>query len=357
MSSSPSVGAETTRAAPIQRPTAAGGSRFGVRISGSGSAIPQTRLTNKDLEQLMDTTDEWITQRTGIRTRHVFKHDLGETTARLATQASMAAVADAGLSPSDIDLVIVASMTPDAPTPSVSCMVSSALGTQKAGAMDINAACSGFVYCMNVAHDLIRGGSYRNVLVIGADRITRHVDFSTYGRATAVLFGDGAGAVVLRRTDDDTKGLIAQAMFSDGSGAKHLYIPASKADFPDGDAFEERKIGFVQMNGSAVFKFAVGTFSRLIEQTLESAGIGPTDVDHYVCHQSNARILEAARERFGLPPEKLHVNIDRYGNTVAASVPLVFDEIRRAGRVREGHKVMFLAFGAGLTWGSSLWQV
>lgn len=330
---------------------------IGVRIAGAGSCIPRLKITNADLERLMDTTDDWITQRTGIKSRHVSRAEYGETTAHFAIESSRIAIREAGIEAKDIDLILVATMTPDCPAPAVGCVVANALGTPNAGAMDINAACSGFVYSMNLGHDLIRGGGYRNVLVIGADRITQHLQFSTYGRSTSVLFGDGAGAVLLCATDDATKGLIAQAMHSDGGGSKYLYIPRTKADFPTPEEFDERKLGHVQMNGAAVFKFAVGTFSKLIEQTLEKAGIEASEVDHYVCHQSNARILEAARERFGLAPEKLHVNIDRFGNTVAASVPLAFDEIRRAGRVKEGQKVMFLAFGAGLTWGSSLWQL
>lgn len=355
MSPGAAGGSTNTRTAGAAGPQNA--RRIGVRIAGAGSCIPKTRLANVDLEKIMETSDDWITQRTGIRSRHVSKPELGETTAHFALESSRLAIKEAGVDPKDVDLIIVATMTPDSPAPAVGCVVSNALGTSNAGAIDLNAACSGFVYGMNVGHDLIRGGAYRNVLVIGADRITQHLEFSTYGRSTSVLFGDGAGAVLLRATDDTTKGLIAQSMHSDGGGSKYLYIPRTKADFPTPEEVDDRKIGLVQMNGAAVFKFAVGTFSKLIEQTLEKAGVAASEVDHYVCHQSNARILEAARERFGLPADKLHVNIDRFGNTVAASVPLVFDEIRREGRVKEGQKVMFLAFGAGLTWGSSLWQL
>ncbi|MBL8964533.1 MAG: ketoacyl-ACP synthase III [Phycisphaeraceae bacterium] len=332
-------------------------SRPGVRLAGTGTAVPATRLTNADLEAIMETSDEWITQRTGIRARHVHKVELGETTSGLAIAAARSALSNAGMEGSEVDLVVVATMTPDSPTPTVSCGVASAIRTGHAAALDLNGACSGFVYGLNVAHDLMRAGSYRAALVIGADRITRHLDYSTRGRATSVLFGDGAGAVVLRATDDASKGIIAQAMHSDGEGSRHLFIPYTREDFPPEEEFEEHKINRVQMNGAAVFKFAVGTFSVLIERTLSKAGLSPEQVDHYVCHQSNARILEAARERFGIPGEKMPMNIDRYGNTVAASVPLAFDEIRRTGRVREGQKVMFLAFGAGLTWGSSLWQL
>lgn len=328
----------------------------GVTIAGSGSAVPARRVTNHDLVSLMDTSDEWIVQRTGIRERRLYDPAI-EGTADLATDAARAAIADAGMQPHEIDLVVTGTMTPDSPTPSVACIVADRVGAGKIGAMDLNAACCGFVFSLNVAHGLVASGTYRSALVIGADTITRFCDFSTYGRNVAVLFGDGAGAVVIRATQDASKGLIAQAMHSDGGGAKNLFIPGRKCDFPSGVEFEPRKVNKIHMDGQAVFKFAVGTFPRLIEQTLDTAGLRPEDVDHYVCHQSNFRILESARERFGLPPEKLHVNIDRFGNTVAASVPLVFDELRRAGRVKEGQRVMFLAFGAGLTWGSSLWQL
>ena len=328
----------------------------GIHIAGCGSSVPQRQLTNADLEKLMDTSGEWIVQRTGIHGRRV--HERGvETTSKFAVEASRKALGDAGVPGEAVDLVIVATMTADMPTPSVSCVVAAGLGTGNAGAYDLNAACSGFVFALNTAHALMRDAGYRTVLVVGADLVTRFCDYSTFGRGAAILFGDAAGAVVLRASDDAGKGLIAQAMHSDGGRARHLYIPRMGCDFFEGDEFDERKLGSIQMNGPAVFKFAVSTFPKLISATLEKASLNPEDVDHYVCHQSNQRILQAARDRFGLPEEKLHMNIDRYGNTVAASVPLLFDEIRRNGEVREGQRVMFLGFGAGLTWGSSLWQV
>lgn len=331
--------------------------RLGVRIAGTGSNLPARLVTNADLVKVMDTSDEWIVQRTGIRERRIHDPEAGETTTSLATEAARAALADARLAPTDLDLIVTATMTGDSPTPSVSCGVAHRLGAGAVGAIDLNGACSGFVFSMNAAHGLMASGAYKTVAVIGADCITRHVEFSTYGRGTSVLFGDGASAVVLRVTDDAAKGLIAQSMHSDGGGAKNLFIPSHKSDMPPGVEFEERRLNKVHMNGQAVFKFAVSTFPKLIEETLEKASLTADQVDHYICHQSNLRILAAARERFGLAPEKLHTNIEKYGNTVAASVPLILDELRKAGRVHEGHKIMFLAFGAGLTWGSSLWQV
>ena len=329
----------------------------GVVIAGTGSAVPKRLVTNADLEQLMDTSDEWIVQRTGIRERHVHDREGGETTSTLATTASRRAIEAAGIDAVDLDLIVCGTMTPDMPTPSVGCIVANRIGAGQIAAMDVNAACSGFVYAINTAHALMAGGQYRNALVIGVDCITQHCDFSTLGRATSVLFGDAAGACVLRATEDASRGLIAQAMHSDGGGAKHLYIPSRESDFFDHDEYDPRKVNQIMMHGPGVFKFAVSTFPRLIAQTLDAAGLNPGDVDHYVCHQSNARILAAARDRFGLPEAKMYVNIDRYGNTVAASVPLILDHQTRAGEIKPGEKVMLLAFGAGLTWASSLWQL
>ncbi|MFT5423635.1 MAG: 3-oxoacyl-[acyl-carrier-protein] synthase-3 [Phycisphaerales bacterium] len=327
----------------------------GVSIIGSGSALPTEKMTNADLEECMETSDDWIVQRTGIRERRKITGD--ESTTSLATEAVRVALDDAGIAADELDLVLAATMTPDMPTPGVAPLVASNLGCGLIPAWDMNAACSGFVYALNVASDLIRCGSASTVAVVGADTLTRHVDYSTYGRGAAILFGDAASTVILRRSENASLGRLAQAMHSDGSGAKHLAVPCLESHFHNPDDFNERKLNRVHMNGQAVFKFAVKKFPEVIEETLGAAGLTATDVDHFVCHQANARILESARERFGLPEEKLLVNIDRYGNTVAASCPLLFDEQRRAGQIKPGQRVMFIAFGAGLTWGASLWQL
>jgi 3-oxoacyl-[acyl-carrier-protein] synthase-3 len=329
----------------------------GVVIAGTGSAVPRRLVTNADLEALMDTSDEWIVQRTGIRERHIHDREAGETTSTLAVDAARRALEAAGVDAAELDLIVCGTMTPDMPTPSVACIVADRLGAGQIAAFDVNAACSGFVYAVNTAHALLCAGQHRCALVIGADCVTQHCDFSTFGRATSVLFGDGAGACVLRATDDHARGLVAQAMHSDGGGAKHLYIPSRESDFYDHREFDERCVNRIVMHGPGVFKFAVGTFPQLIAKTLDSAGLDPADVDHYICHQSNARILEAARTRFGLSADRFYINIDRYGNTVAASVPLILDQRTRSGHIQPGQKIMFLAFGAGLTWASSLWQL
>jgi 3-oxoacyl-[acyl-carrier-protein] synthase-3 len=329
----------------------------GVRLAGTGSHLPSKVLSNKDLEAIMDTSDEWIVQRTGIRTRYVIDPARGESTATLSAEAVKKALAAARIAPTDVDLLLEATMTAEMECPSAACVVANLAGLSRAGAMDLNAACSGFVFGMNIAHDLIKCGSYSTIVVVGADTLSTLMNYSTAGRTTAIIFGDGAGAAVLRATDDASLGILAQAMHADGAGWKDIYVPHLDRDFPPGTAPDEAAKGYVHMNGSSVFKFAVSTFPELIAETLDKAHLTPADVDLYVCHQSNARILAAARERFGIPEERLYINIDRFGNTVGASVPLCLDELVRAGRIKPGMKVMFLAFGGGLTWGSSLWQM
>lgn len=329
----------------------------GVRIIGSGTCLPDRVLSNKDLETMMETSDEWIVKRTGISERRSADLANGEFTSVLSTKALERAMGDAGVGAGDLDLLLAATMTADCPTPSVSCLVARNLGCGHIGAMDINAACSGFVYTISVADMMVRSGAYKTIGVIGADVITRHIDYSSYGRGAAILFGDGAAAMVLRADGDTGVGMLAHRMHSDGEGGKHLFIPSCESQFNEVLPYDERKIDKVQMNGQAVFKFAVSKFQEVIADTLDDAGLGADDVDHFVCHQANSRILDAARDRFGIPQEKLLINIDRYGNTVGASVPLVFDELKRAGKIGDGQRVMFLAFGAGLTWASSLWQL
>jgi len=333
------------------------GGQVGVEIIGTAMHLPDGILTNQKLEELMTTSDEWIVKRTGINTRRQADFVNGETTSVLATEAMRKALAKANIDAKELDLLLVATMTCDSPTPSVGCVVARELGCRDIGAMDINAACSGFLYTISIADAMIKSGLYKTIGVIGADTITRHIDYSDYGRGAAILFGDGAGAVVLRAHDDASKGMIAHKMRADGQGAKHLFIPSCQLDFPDGAEFDDRKINKVQMNGQAVFKFAVTKFQEVISETLEEVGLSADDVDHYVCHQANSRILDSARDRFGIPEEKLLVNIQKYGNTVAGSIPIVLDELVADGKIKPGQKVMFLAFGAGLTWGSSLWQL
>lgn len=327
----------------------------GVRIAGTGHYLPEGRITNADLVKVMDTSDEWIVQRTGIHERR--QRGEHESTRSMALEALRRAITDAGIVASDLDLVLCATMTPDMKTPSVANLIAAEAGAGHAGSMDINGACSGFVFGMNVAHELIKGGSYRTVALVGADSLTTLVDYSTAGRGTAILFGDGAGAAIFRATDDLSRGVLAQAMHSDGSNWRDIYVATRAQDCPPGPGGEPVTLNKVHMSGANVFKFAVSTFPKLIEETLAKVRMTPQEIDMYVCHQSNQRILHAARDRFNIPDDRLYVNIDRVGNTVSASVPICLDELRKSGRVRDGMAVMFLGFGAGLTWGSSLWRV
>lgn len=329
----------------------------GVEIAGIGTAVPENVVTNTDLEKVMDTSDEWIRQRTGIEQRHKIKADEGESVKHLAHDAVIRALDAAKMPASDLDLVLLCTMSSEMTCPPTACRLAAEIGTANAGAFDISGACCGFVFGMNTAYGLMQTGQYRNVALIGADTLTNIIEYSTKGRNGAILFGDAAGAVILKTTEDSSKGLIAQAMHSDGSRWNDLYIPETKFDFHEGDEFDEWQLGKLHMNGNSVFKFAVSTFPKVIEQTLERVGLSADDVDHFVCHQSNRRILDAARDRFGLAEEKFHININRYGNTVAASVPLVLSDLVEAGRVEPGQRVMFVGFGGGLTWGTSLWQL
>jgi 3-oxoacyl-[acyl-carrier-protein] synthase-3 len=330
---------------------------IGVTIAGTGVALPSGRLTNQDLERMMDTSDDWIVQRTGIRNRNVCDPAKGERTLTLATQALRSACQDAKVEPAAIDLVICATMSAESTCPATASRIAADLGTRNAGGFDLAAACCGFVFGLNTAYALIRTGLVRTVGLVGADTLSHFMDYSTAGRSTAILFGDGAGAAILRATDDPALGVIAQAMHSDGSRWADLYVPEDERGFPEGVACDPSMIHRVHMNGQAVFKFAVGTFPDVIAQTLAQAGLVASEVDQFVCHQSNARILEAARKRFGIPEERMYINIERHANTVAASVPLCLHELREAGRVHAGQKVMFVGFGGGLTWGTSLWQL
>ncbi len=331
---------------------------LGVRFAGTGSALPSRSVTNADLERLMDTSDEWIVQRTGIRSRYVIDRERGESTLTLAGDALQRALDDARMNATDLDLILLATMTAEMSCPPTACRLAAEIGAGTIGAMDVTAACCGFVYSLNIAFGLIRSGLYRSIAIVGSDTLSQYLSYDNVGRSTAILFGDAAGAAILRATDDTSKGLIAQAMHSDGARWVDLYIPEDlERDVPEGQEPDSDKLGHVQMNGRGVFKFAVGTFSGVIQQTLDQTGLSADDVDMYICHQSNARILTAARDRFGLSEDKLYINIERVGNTVAASVPLCLDELCKAGKIAEGQRVMFVAFGGGLTWATSLWQL
>ena len=324
----------------------------GVVIRGTGVALPDKVLSNHDLAQLVDTNDEWITQRTGIKTRRVVD---GDTNVRdLARDALAAALDTASVPAADLDLVILATITPEMVCPNTAARVVAELGATPAGAMDLSAACSGFVYALNVASSLIESGMYRTVGVVGAETLSKIVDYQD--RRTCILFGDGAGAAVLQADDDPDRGCLYQTMHSNGDFWGELYVPRTPEQLPPGHQFTGA-YNTLQMNGREVYKFAVTTTQKMMAQTLEAAGVKPEELALVVSHQSNKRILESARDRFGLPEDKLYINIDRFGNTSAASAPLCLHEAYCQGKINPGDLVLFCAIGGGMTWSTSLWRM
>ena len=314
------------------------------RIIGTGSYAPERIVTNKDLMKFLDTDDEWIRERTGICERRV---SAGEGTSDLAIHAAERAIADAGIDPKEIEILIVGTCTPDNGFPSAATDVQRAVGAVNAVAFDMTAACSGFIYGLHIVQIFIRCGTYKTALVIGAETISKVLDWTD--RGTCILFGDGAGAAVLRA---DETGVIRTLAGSDGRKGHVLGCQARSMDnFLTGRKPEP---GFMTMDGQEVFKFAVKKVPEIVNQILEESGIGREQVDHYVLHQANIRILESASRRLKVPMEKIPVNIDRYGNTSAASVPILLDEMNREGRLKRGDTLVMAGFGAGLTWGAAL---
>ncbi len=315
------------------------------RIVGTGSYLPERVLTNEELARSVDTSDEWIRDRTGIRQQHVVAD--GQTTGDLAFEAATRALAAAGVKGSDIDLLVVGTTTPDLIFPSTACLLQHRLGANGCTAFDVNAACSGFMYALGVADKFIRSGSVRTALVVGAETLTRLLDWDD--RNTCVLFGDGAGAVVLRA--DDEPGILSTHLHADG-GFKHLlYTPVGvSAGFKD-----EKNHGLkVLMAGSEVFKVAVKTLDAVVEETLAANGLVKSDIDWLIPHQANLRIITATAKRLAMPMDRVVVTVDRHGNTSAASVPLALDTAIQSGRVKRGELLLLEAFGGGFTWGSAL---
>jgi 3-oxoacyl-[acyl-carrier-protein] synthase-3 len=315
-------------------------------ITGCGRSAPERVLTNFDLEKLVDTSDEWIRTRTGISERRVVGDDEG--TSDLAIRAAREALAAAGIDPADLDLVIVATCTPDWMFPSVAARVQHALGARRAAAFDLNAACSGFIFALATATQFIQNGSYRRVLVVGSEVLSRVVDWTD--RKTCVLFGDGAGAVVLEATDKPL-GLLSYVLGTDGSGDRLLYLLGPAAS-PEQRARAETT--YLYMNGPEVFKFAVNVTVAASRQVLERAGCTLEDIALFVPHQANERIIRAAARSLNLPAEKIYINLDRYGNTSAASIPIALAEAAELGRLKPGDLVLMVGFGAGLTWAAGL---
>jgi 3-oxoacyl-[acyl-carrier-protein] synthase III len=320
------------------------------RIIGTGSYLPPKVLTNADLERLVDTSDEWIVTRTGISERRIAPEE--EATSDLALRAAQSALEAAGLDPADLDMILVATITPDMPFPSTACVLQDRLGARRAGALDLSAACSGFIYGLGMADGLIRAGTARTVLLLGAETLSKVVNWQD--RNTCVLFGDGAGAVVLR-ADEGERGVLSTHLYADGSKGPLLILPGCGSRHPVSHAAVDAGLAKMQMNGgNEVFKLAVRAMEDAALTALKLHGLEVGDIDHLITHQANLRIISALGQRLGVPDAKVEVTIRKYGNVSAASIPIALDEAVRAGRVKAGEIVLLCAFGGGLTWASSL---
>ncbi len=318
-------------------------------VLGTGFYVPERVLTNFDLERMVDTSDAWIVERTGIHERRLAPEEA--PVSELAFQAAQRALADAGTSPGELDLIILATLTADCVCPSAACVLQDRLGAKHAAAFDLSAACSGFVYASSVAAQFIANGVYRRVLVIGAETLSKYVDWED--RNTCVLFGDGAGAAVYGPVEDGF-GLRAFDLGSDGSGADVLGIPASGSRCMITEEIIRKRLNRIHMDGREVFRFAVRAMPATLLRSLEQAGLGPEDIDWFIPHQANIRIIQAAAKRLAIPPEKFIINIGKYGNVSAASIPMALAEAAGEGRFHKGDIVALAGFGAGLTWASCI---
>ncbi len=321
-------------------------------ITGYGSFAPEKKLTNDELAKTVDTSDEWITARTGIKTRHITTDE--ETTALLATEAAKRALAEAKLDAGELDLIIVATITPEMVFPSTASFVQRSLEATKAWVFDLAAACSGFVYGLSIVQQFIESGRIKNALVIGAETLSKITNWED--RTSCILFGDGAGAVVLEGKKNEGKGVIYCNMYSDGDRWEALNCQAYGSRYPADKKLEDPKKIYMEIKGREVYQQAVRRIIEAVNDCLEHCGLSTDDIKMVISHQMNARIIESAAKRLKLPDEKVFLNIAEYGNTSAASVPIAFDECVRAGRIKRGDTVIFVAFGAGLTWGATLFE-
>ena len=320
-----------------------------VAIVGTGSYAPEKILTNDDIAKIVDTSDEWIKTRTGVKERRVVGE--GEATSDIATEAARRALQSANIESGDVDLIIVATSTPDFFFPATACIVQHNIGAKNAAAFDLEAACSGFLYSLSIGNSLISTGVYDNILIIGAEVFYNFLDWED--RTTCVLFGDGAGAAILRPTMKENC-IIANYLGADGSGKDTIKFPAGGSRLPASQETVIQKLHYVKMRGNETFKFAVRAMSDSVLIVLKQCDISLKEVDWLIPHQANIRIMQAVADRISLPREKVIINIDRYGNTSAASIPIALDEVVRDGKIKEGDIIVMVAFGAGLTWASSV---
>ncbi len=319
-------------------------------VAGIGHAVPPKIVTNDDLSKIVETNDAWIVQRTGIRERRVCADD--ETSSTLSIEASKEALQDAGWDPASLDLVIVGTVTGDNIFPATSCMVQDAIGARNAGAFDLGAACAGFIYGTAVAASMIESGQCKRILVVGVDVLSKYVDWTD--RSTCVLFGDGAGAVVLEGREGTDRGVLETVLLSDGSGARHIILEAGGSRYPITGEEWKSKNRHLYMAGAEVYRFAVNNMGDACLRALAEIGMTSDEIDLFVPHQANLRIIDSAADKLGLPPEKVFKNVEKYGNTSGGSIPLALYEAVKEGRLREGMVVMTVGFGAGLVWGANI---
>lgn len=316
-------------------------------ITGWGMAVPQRIMTNLELAEIVDTTDEWITSRTGIRQRHIAT--AGETTASLAAQAALKALTVANVKPTEVDLIIVSTSSPEHLFPATACLVQDAIGATQCGAFDLLAACSGFIYALDIAAQAIRSGSIKTAVVIGAETLSRLVNWQD--RTTCILFGDGAGAFVLQKREQPG-GVLGSVLRSDGSGGELLCIPAGGSHTPASAASVSNGLHYIQMNGQEVFRFATRVMADVTKEVLAATQLKVEDIARIIPHQANKRIIEAAARGLKLPIDRFYINLERYGNTSTASIPIATCEALELGLIEPGNRVVFVGFGAGLTWGA-----
>jgi len=321
----------------------------GCAITGIGSYVPERILANSDLEKLVDTNDDWITTRTGIKERRMAGEN--EFTSTMAVRAARKALTQSNLDPADLDLIIVATITPDMPFPATACLVQQELGASKAAAFDLEAACSGFIYALEVGRAFIASGIYQNVLIIGAEKLSSIIDWQD--RNTCVLFGDGAGAAVLQRREG-ARGVLATRLGSDGKKADILAMPGGGCRQPATVDSVSERIHFLKMEGKEVYKNAVTAMTAAAKDVLERSGVSIEDIKCIIPHQANQRIINAIGERLGASEDQVFINLQKYGNTSAASVIVALDEALESGRIERGDKILIIAFGAGLTWGATV---
>lgn len=325
------------------------GDGMSIQILGIGHCLPERILTNADLEQMVDTSDQWIIERTGIRERRIASSE--QATSDLCHEAALMALDKAGIAAEDLDLIIVGTTTPDMPMPSTACILQEKLGAWNAGAFDMEAGCTGFVYALTVAEKFLRTDDYNHILVLGSDLCSRVTDYSD--RNTCVIFGDGAGAAVVGKGHGEC-GICSTYMGADGRGGKHLFIPGGGSAFPASMETVQNRQHYIKMNGNEIFKFAVPIVDKVVQKLMARAGRELSEVDCFVPHQANTRIIKSAVKRCGIPMEKTLVNIEKYGNMSAACIPIALSEAEADGRLKPGDLVLMVAFGGGLTYGGVL---